>query len=214
MGILEALTGRKRVLRYRIVFGAGNIVGVDIEPCVPRIPGPDYIRLWASYEAKIIFNLGYPENISATIALGSVAKVADKAITADTNCFERANVADVIQFAHEVPTSGTTFTGEFYAKGSLERTIKTHFPMRTTEQQMVYSGLALMQFAININRSDDDRLDVLTKTGRNFVDLYNSGAGEGIQSVVQIPFLAYMKAIGVAAYSGRNRPVIPEETGH
>lgn len=50
MGILESLTGRTKVLRYRIVFGAGNIVGVSIEPCVPRIPEPDYIRLWASYE--------------------------------------------------------------------------------------------------------------------------------------------------------------------
>jgi hypothetical protein len=198
MGILEALTGRTRVLRYRIVFGAGNIVGVHIQPCVPQIPGPDYVRLWASYEAKIIFNLGFPGNLSATMALGSVAKVADKAITADTDCFERADLADVIQFAHELPTSGTTLTGEFYAKGSLERTIKTHFPMQMTEQQVVYSGLALMQYAISINRSDEEKLDVLTKTARNFVALYESGMGGGVQSVVQIPTLAYMQAIGVA----------------
>ncbi|MFQ5662353.1 MAG: hypothetical protein ACE5HL_00775 [Terriglobia bacterium] len=198
MGILEALTGRTKVLRYRIVFGADKIVGVHVEPCVPQIPGPEYIRLWASYEAKTIFNLGFPGNLSATMALGSVAKVADKAITADTDCFQRAHLADAIQFAHKVPTSGTTFTGELYAKGSLERTIKTHFPMRITEQQVVYSGLALMQYAISINRTDDETLDVLTKTARNFLALYESGMGGGVESVVQIPTLAYMQAIGVA----------------
>ena len=90
MGILEAITGHTKVLRYRIVFGAGNIVGVHIQPCVPKIPGPDYIRLWASHEAKMIYNLGFPGNPSATMALGSVEKVAAKAITADTDCFDRA----------------------------------------------------------------------------------------------------------------------------
>ncbi len=198
MGFLEALTGRTKVLRYRIVFGPGNVVGVHVEPCVPEIPGPDYIRLWASYEAKIIFNLGFPGNLSATMALGSVAKVADEAIAADTDCFERADLADVMTFTPEVPAFGTTFTGEFYAKGSLERTIKTHFPLRITEQQVVYSGLALLQYAINTNRDDDETLDVLTKTARNFVALYEAGMGGGLQSVVQIPTLAYMQAIGVA----------------
>jgi hypothetical protein len=55
-----------------------------------------------------------------------------------------------------------------------------------------------MQYAISINRSDEEKLDVLTKTARNFVALYESGMGGGVQSVVQIPTLAYMQAIGVA----------------
>ena len=55
-----------------------------------------------------------------------------------------------------------------------------------------------MQYAININRSNVEILDALTKTARNFIALYESGMGEGVQSVVQIPTLAYMQAIGVA----------------
>ena len=132
------------------------------------------------------------------MAPGSVAKVAETSIAGDTQCFERADLADVIRYAHEVPSSGTTFTGEFYAKGSLERTIKTHFPLRLTEQQVVYSGLALMQYAILMNRKDAETLDVLANTARNFVGLYESGMGGDLQSVVQIPTLAYMQAIGVA----------------
>lgn len=198
MGILNFLTGRTKVLRYKIVFGADNVVGVGVEPRVAQIPGPDYIRLWASYEAKIIFNLGFPKNLSGMIALSSVAKVTETDITADTDCFQRAGFNDVIRFVHEVPTSGTVFTGDFFAKGSLERTIKTHFPLRGTEQQVVYSGLALMQYAILMNHSDTETLDVLTKTARNFVALYKTGMGVGLRAVAQIPTLAYMQAIGAA----------------
>ena len=192
MGILDALTGRTKVLRYRMVFGSGNNVGVHIEPCVPQIAAIEYIRLWASYQAKIIYILNSPEN---HIALASVAKVADEAITSDTDCFERAGLAEVIQFAHEVPSSGTTFNGEFYAKGSLDRRIWTRFPFRMNEQQVVYSGLALMQYVISINSSDDVALDLLTKTARHFVALYSSGMRAGLQAVVQIPTLADMQAV-------------------
>ncbi len=197
MGILDTLTGRTKVLRYRIIFGYDKTVGVQIEPCVPEIPPPDYVRLWASYEAKTIYNLGYPNNLSAMMAIKSISDASETDITADTDCFERADFADVMQFVPDVLPSDTVFTGEFYAKGSLERTIKTHLPLRSTEQQFVYSGLALMQYAILMNRDDVDTLDVLTKTARNFVSMYESGMGGGIQSIVQIPTLAYMQAIGL-----------------
>lgn len=198
MGILDSLAGRTKVLGYRIVFGGDNVVGVHVELSVAQIPGPDYIRLWASYEAKIIFNLGFPKNLSAMMALGSVAKVSETDITPDTDCFQRAGFNDVIRFVHEVPTSGTVFTGDFFAKGSLERMIKAHFPLRATEQQVVYSGLSLMQYAILMNRNDAETLDILTKTARNFVALYETGMGVGLQAVAQVPTLAYMQAIGAA----------------
>jgi hypothetical protein len=38
---------------------------------------------------------------------------------------------------------------------------------------------------------------LLTKTAMNFVSMYESGMGGGIQSIVQIPTLAYMQAIGL-----------------
>jgi hypothetical protein len=198
MGILENLLGRTKILRYQVAFGSNKTVGVNIEPCVPEILGPEYIHLWASYEAKIIFNLGFPNNLSAMMALGTISKVAEKKIGADTDCFERADLTDVIRFSNEIPKKEINFTGEFYAKGSLERLIKTHFPVQGTEQQVVYSGLALMQYAINMNMNDSETLDVLTKTAQNFVALYESGMGGSLQSVIQIPTLAYMQAIGVA----------------
>lgn len=198
MGFLETLSGRKKVLSFEIIFDDNNNVSVNVNKNVPVIPTPDYIRLWACYEAKIIYNLGYPDNVSANIAIGSIAKVVENGINENTNCFQKANLDDVIQYTSNISRTNIKFTGEFYAKGSLERTIKTWFPLRSTEQQIVYSALALMQYAISITRNDKECLDVFTKTARNMIKLYESGMGLGMTSIVQIPTLAYMQAIGIA----------------
>lgn len=132
------------------------------------------------------------------MALGSVAKVVEKDIDGSTDCFRRAGLVAVVQFVPQTPVTGTTFTGEFYAKGGLDRSIKTNFPRQISEQQVVFSGLALMQHAIFANRTDAGDLRVLTETARNLVALYESGAGQGVAATVQIPTLAYMRAIGAA----------------
>ncbi|NVM56145.1 MAG: hypothetical protein HWN66_20785 [Candidatus Helarchaeota archaeon] len=198
MGFFEVLSGREKVLSFEIIFNDASQVGVNVNKNVSMVPTPDYIRLWACYEAKIIYNLGYPNNVSANMAVGSIAKVVENGINKKTNCFQKANLDDVIQYVPNISKGNIKFTGEFYAKGSLERTIKTWFPLRGTEQQVVYSALALMQYAISMSSEDEEYLDVFTKTARNMIELYESGMGVGIASVVQVPSLAYMRAIGAA----------------
>jgi len=179
------------------VFGTGRDVGVRVRRLVPQVPGPDYVRLWACYQAKIVYNLGYPQNLSAMMALGSVAKVVAKDIDAAADCFQRADLADVARFVLDAPATGTVFTGEFYAKGSLDRRIKTYFPAQMSEQEVVYSGLALMQHAVVVNRADADSLRVLTETARHLLALYEAGAAVGLAAVVQVPTVAYMRALGI-----------------
>ncbi|MFC1511831.1 hypothetical protein ACFL5H_01385 [Candidatus Latescibacterota bacterium] len=198
MDLLEVLSGRKKILSFEIIFDEKNQVGVNIEKNVAIIPTADYIRLWACYEAKIIYNLGYPKNFSANMAVGAIAKVIETEIDEKTDCFKKTNLDDVIQYSTEISKIHTKFTGEFYAKGSLERNIKTWFPLNITDQMVVYSTLALMQYAILMNLEDRECLDVLTKTATNMINLYESGMGVGIASVVQVPTIAYMQAIGIA----------------
>jgi len=198
MGFLEKLSVRKKVLSFEIIFDDNNKVGVTVNKNVPIIPSPDYIRLWACYEAKMIYNLGYPNNVSANMAIGAMVKIVESDINENTNCFRRANLDDVIEYTLDIAKGNIKFTGEFYAKGSIERTIKTWLPQRGSEQQAVYSALALMQHAISMTRDDKECLEVFTKTARNMVELYESGVGVGIASVVKIPTLAYMQAIGIA----------------
>lgn len=198
MGFLETLSGRKKVLSFEIIFDDNNKVGVNVNKNVPIVPTPDYIRLWACYQAKMIYNLGYQNNLSASMAIGAMAKIVDSDINENTNCFRRANLDNVIQYTSNIEKGNIKFTGEFYAKGSIGRTIKTWLPQRGTEQQAVYSALALMQYAIFMTLDDKECLEVFRKTARNMVGLYESGMRVGIASVVQIPTLAYMQAIGIA----------------
>ena len=90
MGFFESLSGRKKILSFEIDFDDNNNVGVNVSKDVPMIQAPDYIRLWACYEAKIIYNLGYPQNASANVAVGSIAKVVETDINENTNCFKKA----------------------------------------------------------------------------------------------------------------------------
>jgi WD40 repeat protein len=197
MGFLETLSGRKKVLSFEIIFDDNNNVGVTVNKNVPVVATPDYIRLWSCYEAKMIYNLGYPNNISANMAIGAMAKIVKIDINENTNCFQKANLNDVIHYTSNISKGNIKFTGEFYAKGSTERTIKTWLPLRCKEQQVVYSALALMQYTINMICDDKECLNVFTKTARNMISLYESGMGIGISSIVQVPTLAYMQAIGV-----------------
>jgi len=197
MGFFETISGRKKVLSFEIIFDDNNNVGVNVTRNVSVIPTPDYIRLWASYEAKMIYNLGYPNNVSANMAIGAMAKVVESDINETTDCFQKANIDDVVHYTPDIKRGNIKFTAEFYAKGSIERTIKTWLPARGTEQQGVYSTLALMQYAISMTRDDNECLNVFTKTARNMIILYESGMGVGVVSIVQVPTLAYMQAIGV-----------------
>lgn len=198
MGFLETLSGRKKVLSFEIIFDDRNKVGVNLNKNVPIISAPDYIRLWACYEAKMIYNLDYPNNVSANVAIGAMAKIVENDIQEDTDCFQKANFDDVIEYNSSILKGNIKFTGEFYAKGSFERNIKTWLPSKGTEQQAVYSTLALMQCAITMTRDDKECIEVFTKTARNMIKLYESGAGVGMTSIVQVPTIAYMQAIGLA----------------
>jgi len=195
MGLLNFFTSKK-ILSYKIFFDQNNKVAVNINKEVSKVPTQEYIRLWAFYQAKIIYNLGYPNNMSATMSLESLSKIIKKDIDSNTNCFKRANLDDVMQYSDRFISPNTKFDGEFFAKNSVNRSIRTHFPMQSSEQEVVYSGIALMQYCINLNKNDKYALDVFTNTVRNFLELYKSGMGNGISDIAQIPQTAYLNAIG------------------
>ena len=199
MGFFETLNGWKKILSFEIIFD-NNKVNVKVQKNVPIIKTPDYIRLWACYEAKMIYNLGFPNNLSSNMAIGLITKIAENKISEVTDCFKEADVDDVIQFDQNVTKGNTKFTGEFYARGSLNRIIKTWLPPKGTEQQVVWSSLTLLQYAIFMNKDDKECLDILTKTARNMVGLYKTGMGTGIASVAKIPTLAYMQAESISDF--------------
>lgn len=197
MGLIETLTGKTKLLEFKIIFDENDNVGVIEQSILPNIQSPDYIRLWASYQAKMIYNLGFPNNTSSIMAIEALSKIVENDIEENTNCFLETDFDDVIQYLPNLERGIVTFRGEFYSIGKTKRSVKTWLPNNGTEQQAVYSALALMQYSISTLYDQRDVLEVFTKTVRNMIELYNTNKGVGLASVLQVPNFAYLKAIGV-----------------
>lgn len=196
MGFLEKLSGKTKVLEFKIIFDENNCVGVQENRFLSVVQFPDYVRLWASYQAKIIYNLGFPNNISSNMSIQALSKIVKNDLEENTNCFFEADYDDIIQYLPNIKKGNIAYKGEFYAKGKMERSVKTWLPKNGTEQQAVYSALALMQYSISILSDEKDVLDVFTKTARNMLELYKTEVGVGVTSVLQVPNIAYLQAIG------------------
>ncbi len=157
--------------------------------------------MWAFYQAKIIYNLGYPKSDSAFIALRYLTEIVKKDIDSKTNCFRMAGLlVQDIHYTDIISSPIIKFSGEFYTKGSFYRNLQTHFPIKPVtpeyERKMVYSGVAFLQYCINIIKGDKEALDILTKIIRNILELYETGMGFGVSSIYFIPQTSYFEATG------------------
>ena len=196
MGFLEVLTGKIKILSFEILIDSANNITVNITEEVPTVQLPDYIRLWAHYQSKIIYNLGFPRNVSANISLGAISKIVETQFDDNVDCFKRAQLNDVAQYTDKISAITKRYHGEFFGKGATTRFIKTHLPSDGTEQEIVYSAIALMQYCINKVKQDSEMLDIFYNTNLNMVAIYNAGHGGNLSDVTGIPYSAYMEAIG------------------
>ncbi|MBL9160135.1 MAG: hypothetical protein JNJ70_21820 [Verrucomicrobiales bacterium] len=196
MGLFEMLSGRKKILSFKIVFDEENNVGVATKSAVPNVADVDYVRLWSCYYSKIIYVLGGLENPRAKAALHWLYRISSESPLSETNCFQSTDLGDYATFTHRLPTSENVYSGEFYAKGWKERTIKNNLPRNGYEEQMVFSTFALLQYTIYKLRDKDDVMPIFERVVSNMLELYADGAG-GFNAVIQVPTIAYGRAIGI-----------------
>lgn len=192
MGITGTLLGKTTVLKYQVLFDKKDKVSVKVEPLTTPIKR-EYCKLYFLYLAKIIYNFGGRSANSSMIALGSLLKILESEIEPNTNCFEIAEVDDVIAYSEKVSKIITELSGTFYAWRNGNRTIDTKFPLNVTEQQTVYGGLALLQFAINENKKSKDNLIFIQRAGEMIARMYDSFDGSRMQDIVGIPSSIFLK---------------------
>lgn len=191
MSILGLLFGRATILTYEILFDDQDRVTVKVE--VKTLPvKQEYMRLYGLYLAKIIYNFGGPSQQSALIMLDFLQKIVNEKITASTDCFKLATVDDAIKYSDNINKAITRISGDFYGWKNGNRSITTNFPLNITEQQTVFGGLALMQFAINENKEDKNNLIIFQKMCEGMLDLYSSGLGGNIGDISTIPNSAFL----------------------
>lgn len=186
MSILGLLLGRSTILTYEILFDDQDKVTVKANVKTPPVK-QEYIRLYGLYLAKIIYNFGGPSQQSSLITLDFLQKIVNEKITASTDCFKLVTVDDVIKYSNNISKAITRISGDFYGWKNGNRSITTNFPLNITEQQTVFGGLALMQFAINENKEDKNNLVIFQKMCEGMLDLYSSGLGGNIGDISTIP---------------------------
>ena len=62
-------------------------------------------------------------------------------------------------------------------------------------EEMIHAVLALLQYVINKNSEDQKSLNILPRSAKTFIELYRSDMNQSSKMIVQIPTIAYMRAI-------------------
>ena len=215
MGLLSFITGLKKIITYNILFDKENNVTVNVIKRAPNLPKSEYIRFWAFYLAKAIFNIGYPNNFSiATLETFTYLEmiINNNGIDSKSNCLKKAGLDRKIKYSNRIWLQDIGFKGEYYCKGyyskdSFYRNLQTHIPFKKNiDEKLIYSTIALMQYCINIIKDDTENLNILAKTAKNFFEFYKDNArllmhksmGMGPEYYIYfIPQIAYFDAIGV-----------------
>lgn len=196
-------------------------VKVNVKENVPIVEKSEYVRLWSFYQSKLIYNCCYPHfnSTSLNIIISPLSKIVKESFNSKTNCFERmysysipesineinensSNIYlyDVYLYSDYISSPKIRFYGEFYSKGPFYRNLQTHFPvLKTNRERLISSGIALLQYCIDINKNSKENLDVLAKTARNLLEIYGNKKkfeSDSSHYVYYIPQLAYYRALG------------------
>ncbi len=193
MSILGIFLGRTTILNYEILFDDKDKVSVQVEPKTTPIK-QEYIKLFGSYLAKIIYNFGGSNRQPSVMVLGTLTKIIKFGISPKTDCFKIAELDDVIQYSSKIDSVVTKYSGTLFGWRNGNQSIKTNFSSNPTEQQTVFGALALMQFAINENVDSENNLQILQKMTQGMMDMYEVGLGGSMRDIIGIPTAAFNEA--------------------
>ena len=163
-----SLFGKSKVLSYKILFSNKNEVSVHIKPESQSIDFFEYSRFWAFYSSKILWNFGFSEERNPYVSkyLESIQKIAADNFKNKIDCFKTAGLKDDISYLDYCYSLIIQCEGSFYKKGN-DRFIITKFPLKITEDQVIFSGIAILQYIINITK-ENDNLKMLKNITNNF----------------------------------------------
>jgi hypothetical protein len=194
------------LLTYEIHFAADGRVAAAVRPSVPSVPPHEHIRLWASYAARTIFNLGGIQKDGAQVVLHTIQAIAAHGIAPDTDYFTLGSPAHRLRRAASVATPAATFHGVFYAYRHLEesgRMITTLFPPHPPRPYTLHAGTALLHAAIAANRADPGALETIGRVAENLGALYSEQLAtrqrNHVADLVHLPASAYQAAIEPSA---------------
>lgn len=163
-----SLFGKSKVLSFKILFSNKNEVSVHVKPEFQTLDLFEYSRFWAYYSSKILWNLGFSEERNPYVSkyLESIQRIACDDFKNKIDCFKIAGLKDDISYVNHCYSIISQYEGSFYKKGN-DRFIITKFPLEITEDQVIFSGIAILQYIINITKGNNN-LKMLKNITNNF----------------------------------------------
>lgn len=160
MSIFDFISGKKKLMVYEINMNDGNDIYVNVKNETPGLSGHEYLRLWSHYHCRIMHILGYPDNKTTMISGIILEKIIAKQFDVEVDCFQRAELDDVMNYSRQPIDAKLSFRGEFFSTDSDYRMLKSNFPYNITEQQVVYSSIGLLQYALDKCSKNQSYLDL------------------------------------------------------
>jgi len=147
-----SLFGKSKMLSYKILFSNKKEVSVHIKHEFKSISFFEHLRFWAFYSSKILWNFGFSEGRNPNVQkyLESIQKIALDDFKNKIDCFKIAGLKDDISYIDYCYTNNCQCEGSFLKKDNT-RSIITKFPLEITEDQVIFSGIAILQYIINIS---------------------------------------------------------------
>ena len=115
----------------------------------------EHIRLWSFYLIRVCFNFAYNEKSNEIIEY--VCKIRDEKYVPGMNCIEIAKVPR----AYISMGKNNTITSLFFSKeGTIDRLNSIEFSPQTSEQQIIYSVISLLDYAFSKCSSNAEELEL------------------------------------------------------
>ncbi len=197
MGLLDYLSGKTDILKYGICFDGNKKVSISINP-VHTTPNPEYIRLYACYTVKMIYNFGGYGLLPSepiTLIMNSIDRAANYGIENGIDLFELSGLKEIIEYRKVKTTDNTVkiISGTYFDRDG-SRSVTTDLPQTITEQEIAFGSIALLQFATDQNSESMDK-KLLIDTCKNLHKLIKLYGANSIQQIIAIPNKAYLEAL-------------------
>lgn len=199
MGMFRLLMNLVRppmaLLSAEIVADPRNRFHVAVSQSRPDATEVEHVWFPLMYFGKMVYVLARSEVESVFFLLYVMGEIADSGLERGTDCFQVADLADAAGLSATKPSEiDWRATATLRLLNPSARAVITHLPLRGTEQQAVFSAVALLQTCA-LALSDEMRR-TLTRALCTMVETYTIGCDPAdMRNLIIVPRYAFATAV-------------------
>lgn len=142
---------------------------------------------------KVFETLGYPTNIDALLALAMLEKMTVEPFCRNTDCFERAGLAEVVEYAENQQSGLPVAALRYFARGQ-RRVLVCDLSPDIPAKHLVYASIGLLQYSLNRCGRNEQELLFLYRLAKNILFLLSPDSDYDAKDISLLPGTAYSLA--------------------